>query len=224
VDVLNRRLAGEPLQYILGFEWFYRSRFEVGPGCLIPRKETELIVDEVLKHRSGEKIRVAELGAGSGNIGISVLLERPQVEWHAFELNPASFDFAQKNQRKILNQSASYRLYQGDFFSESPAHGPYDVVVSNPPYVSFKEMEELPLEVKKEPALALEAGEDGLTIIRRLLDHLPVVLKSKGLFLCEIGSNQKQELERELKTRKFPDFEILSDLSGLPRILKLLVQ
>lgn len=219
-QVLDRRLQGEPLQYILGFEWFYKSRFEVGPGCLIPRRETEMLVDEILDVLPKEKIKVAELGAGTGNIGISVLLERPSCEWHAFELNPHSFVFAERNKENILPKNASYFLSQKDFFEASQSSAPYDVVVSNPPYVSESEMLELPREVKHEPKLALEAGIDGLRIIRKLLDSLPQLLKSQGLFLCEIGSTQETLIQEEMERRGFRDYQILPDLAGLPRVLK----
>src|SRR5262249_25882763 len=85
--LLERLLRGEAFQYLTGEEWFWESRFRVGPGVLIPRRETELLVETLLADEPGSKVRVAELGAGSGNIGISVLQERPDWEWHAFELN-----------------------------------------------------------------------------------------------------------------------------------------
>jgi release factor glutamine methyltransferase len=220
-QVLERRLQAEPLQYILGYEWFYKSRFEVGEGCLIPRKETEQLVDEILKFRPKEKIKIAELGAGTGNIGISVILERPHCEWYAFELNPKSFLFAQRNKQTLLPSAASYSLSLDDFFEGSKSFVPYDIIVSNPPYISDREMLDLPQEVKREPALALEAGVDGLSIIRRLLDSLPHLLKSQGLFLCEIGSTQEKIIREEMERRGFKDYQILPDLAGLPRVLKL---
>ncbi|NBV50086.1 peptide chain release factor N(5)-glutamine methyltransferase [bacterium] len=219
--VLEKRLKGEPLQYILGFEYFYESRFEVGPGCLIPRKETELIVDELLFISLEKKLRIAELGAGSGNIGISVLLKRPHWEWHAFEINPQSSDYAEKNRRALLSEKSAYHLHRGDFFEQSLAEAPYDIVVANPPYISTHEMKELPREVLQEPHVALEAGEEGLQVIQKLLDYLPRLLKPGDLFLCEMGSGQSAMVQSELKARKFESFSILKDLSGLPRVLKL---
>lgn len=218
--VLNRRVLGEPLQYILGFEYFYDSMFEVGPGCLIPRKETELLVDEILAFEKGRSLRVAELGAGSGNIGISVMLERSNIEWHAFEINPESVVFTKRNVDKLLPKGSDYFLHEEDFFGGAGKYFPYDVVVSNPPYISEKEFEELAEEVKKEPALALKAKDDGLEVVRRLIDSVPMLLKPQGLFLSEIGSSQGETLERELKGR-FEKFEILKDLAGLPRVLKI---
>lgn len=220
-EVLERRLKGEPLQYILGFEYFYESRFEVGPGCLIPRKETELIVDELVCVSPEQKLRVAELGAGSGNIGISVLLKRPYWEWHAYEINPQSSVYAEKNRMDLLSEKSAYHLHRGDFFEQSLAEAPFDVVVANPPYISSSEMKELPQEVLQEPQVALEAGEEGLHVIRKLLECLPRLLKPAGLFLCEIGSEQEAVVQSELKARKFESFSILKDLSGLPRVVKL---
>ncbi|NBT58052.1 peptide chain release factor N(5)-glutamine methyltransferase [bacterium] len=218
--VLQRRLSGEPLQYILGFEYFYESKFEVGPGCLIPRKETEQLVDEVLAHQPPQNLKVAELGAGSGNIGISVLLKRPKIHWHAFEINPKSAQYAKKNIRDLLPGENNYFLHGEDFFSGIKRFSPFDLLVSNPPYISSREFEELPLEVRQEPDLALKAGEEGLDVIRKLIGSLSEVLKPGGLFLCEIASSQGELLKSELgKSGK--KFEVLRDLAGLPRILKL---
>lgn len=219
-QVLERRLSGEPLQYILGFEYFYDSRFEVGPGCLIPRKETEQLVDEVLIFDSARKLKVAELGAGSGNIGISLILKRPETVWHAFEINPESIPYAKRNMKNLLSDKASYFLRQEDFFVGAPNFAPYDILVSNPPYISLQEFEELPLEVKKEPTISLKAGQDGLEIILKLIQFLPLLLKPNGLFLCEIGASQEGPLKREL-TGRSEKFEILKDLAGLPRVLKI---
>lgn len=220
-QVLERRILGEPLQYILGFEYFYESSFQVGPGCLIPRKETELLVDEILSFQPKLPLRVAELGAGSGNIGISVMLKRPEGQWRAFEINPSSAMYAKKNAEKLLSKQQGYFLHEEDFFEGVHKFSPYDVLVSNPPYISSKEYEALPIEVKKEPELALKAENEGFEVIKKLIEAIPCLLKPGGLFLCEIGASQGEILNAEFKG-SFEKFEILKDLAGLSRVLKII--
>jgi len=220
-QVLERRLLGEPLQYILGYEYFYESKFFVGIGCLIPRRETELIVDELLDWQKKSPLKVAELGAGTGNIGISVVLKRPEIEWLAYEINAKSISYAKKNIDYLLTGRHRYTLCEDDFFTGALKQAPYDVVVSNPPYVSHQELKEIPKEVSYEPILALDGGEKGLDVINKLLASLPVLLKPGGLFLCEISSSQEVLLRALLNGMGLRNFEILRDLSSLPRLLKL---
>jgi release factor glutamine methyltransferase len=219
--VLKRRLSGEPLQYILGFEYFYESKFEVGPGCLIPRRETEQLVDEILSFEPNHSLKVSELGAGTGNIGMSAVLKRPNLEWHAFEINPQSSVFTKKNRAALLAKEAKYFLHEEDFFEGAVRFSPCDIVVSNPPYISFEEYAELSPEVKQEPSLALKAGEDGLEVIRKLVSRIPTLLRPGGLFLCEIGSSQEEAVKQEFQEGPWDHVEILKDLAGHPRILKM---
>lgn len=220
-EVLGRRLKGEPLQYILGFEYFYDSKFRVGSGCLIPRKETELLVDEVLSYGPGKNLRIAELGAGSGNIGISVLQKKPSHQWHAFEMNPDSVFYAKENIQALLPKSSSYFLHEADFFECANELGPYDLIVSNPPYLSEKEMSEIPNEVKWEPTQALLAGPEGLDVILKLVDAGQSLVSPGGALLCEISSSQENVLRKALSNRGHRSFDILPDLAGLPRMVRL---
>lgn len=219
-NVLERRLKGEPLQYILGWEAFYDSIFKVGPGCLIPRKETEHLVEEILNSYPKSPIKVAELGAGSGNIGISVLLERPLWEWQAFESNPQSIIWARQNQKELLKPEIKYQIIEGNFFEKVERDRNYDLLVSNPPYLTSQEMIQLPQELRWEPTLALDGGKEGEKVIEKLITLAPSVLKPGGTFLCEIGANQEELVRGLMQESKFSTFEILKDFSGLPRILK----
>jgi release factor glutamine methyltransferase len=220
-EVLARRLKGEPLQYILGFEYFYESRFEVGGGCLIPRKETELLVELVLSYAPYKNIRVVELGAGSGNIGISVLQKRSNVEWHAFEKNPQSIKYARMNVANLLPSKHSYFLHEGDFFEGAKQFAPFDLIVSNPPYLSEGEMAEIPFEVKCEPTEALAAGKEGLDVILKLVEEGRALVTPGAALFCEISSSQKDSLTSHLQARGVSSFEILNDFSGLPRLVRL---
>lgn len=219
-EVLERRLKGEPLQYILGWEAFYNSIFKVGPGCLIPRRETEHLIEEILNHHEQGCVKVAELGAGSGNIGISILLERPHWEWDAFELNPRSVLWASQNSKELLSKETKYQIFEGDFFEKVERKGTYDLLVSNPPYLTSHEMTQLPEELKWEPSLALAGGEEGGNTIKSLIEIAPAILQPRGTFLCEIGAGQGDWIREVMSQSQFSSFEVLNDFSGLPRVLK----
>lgn len=215
---LGRRLKGEPFQYIAGHEGFWRSDFVVGKGCLIPRRETELVVERVLT-LSGEGLKVAELGAGTGNIGISVLLERSAWEWHAFEINSDSVPYARRNREKLLPSSARYHLHAGDFFALARENSPYDVIVSNPPYVAGPEWHGLSKEVRHEPRMALDGGARGYELLSRFFAEAVSLLKSQGSLVSEIGSDQGDVAPELLSKLPFEGVEVIRDYAGLPRVV-----
>jgi len=216
---LNRRLLGEPFQYIVGFEWFWKSKFEVGPGVLIPRPETEQLVEIILTRMSPHRQKIGELGAGSGNIGISVLLDNPNFEWHAFESGRDALSFLTKNKESLLRQSEKYLIHAGDFFTLSSQFAPYDWVVANPPYVATEEFPSLPSGVKHEPRSALDGGKAGLEVMARLIEKSAEILKKGGYFLTEIGSKQDGAVKKMLSERSFEEPEIMKDDSKLPRVI-----
>ncbi|MCB0404959.1 MAG: peptide chain release factor N(5)-glutamine methyltransferase [Bdellovibrionales bacterium] len=216
---LKRREAGEPFQYIVGEEWFWQSRFEVGPGVFIPRKETEILVETLLEEVCGDFVKVGELGAGSGNIGITVLQERPSWEWHAFEINPETLPFTEKNRRSLLSPSCVYRLHAGDFFERAIEYAPYDGMVSNPPYIRDDEMALLPAEVRREPELALRGGAQGLDLIDRWIAALPTWLRPGGWFITEIDFRQADALQDRLSRAGFGEIRVVDDYSHRPRVV-----
>ncbi len=216
--VLRRRLTGEPFQYVVAHEWFWNSKFKVGPGVLIPRRETELIVEAMLRREDRETVRIAELGGGSGNIGISVLQERPGWEWHAFELNPETIPFLEWNVRELLPFDAHYHIHEGDFFALAPGLAPFDWVVANPPYVPAEDWPSLSKEVRHEPRLALDGGPKGLDCLDKLVPAAHRLLSTDGRFLCEIDSRQAVVLEERLAEGGFDDVDILKDWAGLDRV------
>jgi release factor glutamine methyltransferase len=216
---LLRRLTGEPFQYIAGYEWFWNSRFKVGPGALIPRRETELVVEQVLKAAAGTALKVAELGAGTGNIGISAVLENSKLDWHAFELNPASLPYLSTNRADLLSSFHSYFIHEGDFFCEAVSAGPYDLIVANPPYIGREELSGLDAEVQWEPKLALDGGVDGIEVLMSLVGTSQRLLRDNGKIITEIGSTQNESVEQLMAKAGFLDIETLKDLSGLPRVV-----
>lgn len=216
---LSRRLAGEPFQYISGKGGFWKALFEVGPGVLIPRPETEILV-EWLSQRPKSSQRVAELGAGSGNIGISVLGEQPNWLWWAFEKSPSAVAFADRNATSILgSERARYHLVPGDFFEQASEGAPWDYIVSNPPYVKHAEIRALAPEIQHEPVEALDGGETGLDVIERLARCGASWIRPGGYLVCEIGSEQEQEAVAVLQGLGYVGVECLRDLASKPRVL-----
>ncbi len=218
-EILKRRLDGEPFQYISGEEGFWKSNFKVGPGVLIPRRETELLVETLLKIEIREEVRIAELGAGTGNIGISCLLEKPQWKWTALEMNPRSLPYSKDNRSALLPKS-SYEVLEGDFFAWMKTQENFDWLVSNPPYVSSEEMAALQKEVTREPPLALFGGEKGLDILFNLIDVASTHLNQGAGCLFEFGVGQGSVLLDYAKKKIVGgEISLLKDYSGKERAL-----
>jgi release factor glutamine methyltransferase len=217
--ILTRRLAGEPFQYIVGYEWFWKSKFQVGPGALIPRRETEVLLEVLLQEAGEAPIRCAELGPGTGIIGISALLERPRWEWLAFELNLQSLPYLNANNRTLLPPAAPFSVVPGDFFLLAGEKGPYDWVVSNPPYVATAELPKLSREVRHEPPLALDGGAEGLDVIGRLALDAKRLLKPAGRILLEIGSEQESAVSTLFWSEGYNSVRVIRDYAKLPRVL-----
>jgi release factor glutamine methyltransferase len=220
-SLLNRRAQGEPLQYISGRQEFFKLEFEVTPDVLIPRPETELIVEagvELLRDEDAPLI--ADIGTGSGCIVISLLNELPNARGVAADVSPAVLAVAERNARRhrVINR---LRLIQSDCFSALPSVGPFRLIASNPPYIAEPELEGLQREVLREPHDALFAGEDGLGFIRKLLSEAPAHLQPGGYFVFEIGFDQSEVVQNLINADVWELLEIRSDLQGIPRTVVL---
>jgi release factor glutamine methyltransferase len=215
--ILNRRLLGEPFQYITGCEYFWESKFAVGPGVLIPRPETEHLVEIALREESRPRVRVAELGAGTGIIGITLLLQRPQWKWFAWEKNTDSLPYLRKN-LALLPNTSQYVLNEGDYFAGVEGTAPYDWIISNPPYVPAGEIKGLSREVRQEPRAALDGGVSGLDIVDRMIAGAPKLLAPGGGLLLEIGNDQGPAVLKLLQTSGWENPRIEKDLGGRDRI------
>lgn len=213
---VQRRAAGEPLPYISGRIEFYGLEFAVSPAVLIPRPETELLVETALAH-ARPAARIADVGTGSGCIVVALASQLPQAAFYAIDLSPAALEVAQENatQHGVANR---IRFLEGDLLAPLPE--PVDIIVSNPPYVAEGEWEALPISVRREPEMALLAGADGLDTVRRLLAQAPARLRAGGLLLVEIGERQGAAT-LEVARAAFPaaDCRILTDLAGKDRVL-----
>jgi release factor glutamine methyltransferase len=221
--LLERRLKGEPMAYILGEKEFYSRPFIVNPHVLIPREETELLVDEALGIIKGfPNPTVADVGTGCGCIAITILLEHPGARVVAIDSSGKALGVARANANRLCSRDALRRLkfVEGELLRPLE-DGTIDVVVSNPPYVSREEYELLPREVRDfEPREALFAGERGLECIVLIVGDAPRVLKRGGWLLVEIGAGQGGDVSAMFREVGFGEVEVLRDLSGKDRVVK----
>ena len=215
-----RLLEGEPLQYVLGETVFMGHPFKVDRRALIPRPETELLVEAVLKNEGlwhKELPCVADIGTGSGCIAISLTMASPRARFQAVDISPAALDLARENAR-ALGVEDRIDFIQGDLLEPLDPES-LDAIVSNPPYVATSEYARLPCEIHDhEPPMALEGGRDGLSVISRLVQQAATRLKSGGILLMEIGENQAAQVRELMEAAGFFNVEILKDLAGQDRI------
>lgn len=210
-------LKGKPIQQIVGHEWFYHRKFKVTEDTLIPRPETEEWLNQVLEILPEQSQNVLDIGTGTGILAITTKLERPQDQVTATDISKAALAIAKKNAK---NLNAEVRFKQGDLLA--PVSGEmFDVILSNPPYISKRELDVMDDSVKKfEPKLALFAEEDGLSIYKQLAESIFEQLNPAGFIFLEIGYKQgKSVLEIFKKACPQAHIEIWQDFSGLDRVV-----
>ena len=212
-DLVSRRCAGEPLQYLVGVADFYGRRFSVAPGVLIPRFDTEILIDTALPYVT-EDSRVLDLCAGSGCIGLTVGAET-NCHVTLVEKFDGAFSLLQKNTAKIY---PSANLMQEDIFTLS-LQDQYDMILSNPPYIPTEDIDGLSREVKQEPITALDGGDDGLDFYRAIISRFSPNLKSGGRMLFECGIGQADALEQLLCSAGFTDPVRIRDYGGIERVV-----
>jgi len=226
--LVRRRLSGEPLQYILGHQEFWSIDLRVDPRVLIPRPDTELLVEQALSILSridpGKPLTVLEMGTGSGAIAIALARETGRVLLVATDISTEAIRLARSNAREagVLER---LRFVTGDVFGPfhlSEGGEPFDLIISNPPYVVRSEIERLDREVKDfEPTLALDGGEDGLGFHRKIVSESPGYLRRGGWLLLEVGQGQADAVSGIVETGgKFDSVDKIRDLSGIERVVK----
>ena len=215
--MIERRKKGEPLQYILGETEFMSLDFFVREGVLIPRSDTEILVETVIDKIGDKKTTVADICTGSGCIGISIAHYKKNTDIELFDISDIVLETAEKNIKRN-NLSDRVKSYKMDILNEYPKKK-YDVVVSNPPYIENAVIETLQTEVKDyEPRIALDGGEDGLVFYRRITEMAHNFLKKGGLLAFEIGYNQGESV-RGLMQNDFYDTEVIKDLNDNDRVV-----
>lgn len=215
-NLLAKRKKGVPLQYLLG-EWeFYSLPFKVGRGVLIPRADSELLVDLALEEiNHTEKMIVFDLCSGSGAIGIAVQKNAPKAEVTLVEKSKKAFKYLLQNIK--LNNSAATAIMSNIFSWHPPQKA--DMVICNPPYITKNEMKLLQKEVKNEPSLALFGGKDGLKYYKFLTQNAGRFLKSGGKLIVEIGAEQAQDVLNLFNEQGFEDTQIFKDISQNNRVV-----
>jgi len=223
-QMLERRLAGEPLQYVLG-RWAFRSLdLLLDRRVLIPRPETEALAGAALAECARlDARRVADLGTGSGAIALALAVERVGLEVWATDASADALDVARANLAGLGRAATRVRLAEGSWFSALPGQlrGRLDVVVSNPPYVRADEIDELPDEVRGwEPEMALTSGPEGLDDIALIVAEAPGWLRRPGALLIEIDPRQAEPVQRLARRAGFSSVTVWPDLTGRDRIVQ----
>ena len=221
-EFIARRLRCEPVAYITGRKAFWSFTLEVNSDVLIPRPDTEVIVEEALAVFNAQPVdqpRILDIGTGSGAIALALAAEIPGAQITATDVSVAALTVAKKN-ALALGLEYSITFLHGDLFA--PVRGTFDLIVSNPPYIGADEYEILPAGVKDfEPRQALFAGKTGLEFYENLIYQAKKHLKEKGWLLLEIGYKQTQEVRTIMEISKFYDsIDVRADYAGLSRVIK----
>ncbi len=220
VALVERCAAGEPLAYILGRRAFYDREFIVSPAVLVPRPETEQLLElalDFVRGMGGEDKNVVDVGTGSGALAVTLAANCPQAAVYASDISPDALDIARRNAQMHRVQ---VQFFQGDLLAPLIAQNlQVDLIMANLPYIASDEVPTLAVS-QHEPLLALDGGADGLDLVRRLLEQAPKVWNPGGLMLLEIGASQGDAASALAKTA-FPQAEIqvLKDYAGLDRMV-----
>jgi len=216
--MIARRAKREPLQYILGETEFYGLPFAIDSSALIPRPETEFLVEAAVEYisKAGRPLSVLDIGTGSGCIALTIAKKSPESRVVAMDISEQALALAVKNQTALGVENCEF--VKRDIFREITVKKPFDVIVSNPPYISTEGMAELEPELlEHEPHIALTDGGDGLRFYRRFAEIFPTILAPDGVFFVEIGYGQVHEI-LELFTGMY-ECSVQNDLAGIPRLL-----
>ena len=216
LESLEKLKAGYPLQYITHKQFFRDCEIYVDESVLIPRPDTEILVEEVLKLiRKKETLSILDLCTGSGAIAIS-LAKETNAKITATDISQKALDIARKN-AKLNNTKINF--IQGDLFENIPKENKFDIIVSNPPYIETETIKDLSKEVKNEPIIALDGGIDGLDFYRRIAFKAKNFLNADGYLALEIGYNQKAEVYKILLENRFTEILSVKDFSGNDRVI-----
>ncbi len=219
---IERRINHEPLQYIIGYQDFYGRTFHVNPNVLIPRPETEQLVESVLQEADilfgNQSITAIDVGTGSGAIAITVALERKAWKVHTVDISDKAVEVATVNAERL---KADVIFHQGNLLQPFiDKHIKGHLIISNPPYIPTQDISGLMQEVRDyEPILALDGGEDGLDFYRRIIYQKKEVLHKPGLIAFEIGINQSEQIKNVFKASGASQTKIIADFQEIPRIV-----
>jgi release factor glutamine methyltransferase len=217
-ELVRRRGEGEPLQHLLGTVEFCGHTFLCDKRALVPRPETEQLVELLMSEVGDQKSdsRILDVGTGSGVIALSLAVKFPEAEVHATDVSDEALALARENAARF-GLSERVHFAKGDLFAE--IEGGFDLIVANLPYVSTQDRQSLAREVLRDPEIALFSGERGDELIRRLIEQAPARLRPAGLLALEIGIGQSAALVSFLAAKNYHDIESKNDYSSTPRFL-----
>jgi release factor glutamine methyltransferase len=220
-SLVVRRRKREPVAYILGDREFYRRSFEVSPVVLIPRPDTETLIERALELVAADSpARVLDLCTGSGAIAITLAAERPAASVIGTDLSASALEVARRNAERH-GVTARCEFLEGDLFAPLPAAARFELIVANPPYIPEPELATLQPEIRDfEPRLALASGGDGLTHLGRLCESTRGYLEPGGSLLFEVGLGQAAQVQRWLEERGFDQVRAHKDLGGIERVVE----
>lgn len=220
LSLTDRRVEGEPLQYILGQWEFYGFPFKVGKGVLIPRDDTEVCLRAAFPHLDNiEKPRILDLCAGSGTICVTLKKLYPNAEVTGVELSEDAFCYLKENAK---HNNADITLINGDIFNvyENFEDNYFDLIISNPPYLTTEELDSMQKELYFEPVMALDGGEDGCDFYRRIIPLYSPKLKYGGQLIFELDGDEAEYTKAVMEAANYKDIEIFDDLGGIHRAIK----
>jgi release factor glutamine methyltransferase len=223
--LIKRRQGGESVAYLTERKEFWKLEFAVDARVLVPRPDTETLVEEAQARLTpsappgetgGAAPRIADVGTGSGALAITLAKLRPDAAVFASDLSPPALEVARANAERL---TAAVTFVEGDLAAPLAAHAPFSLIVANLPYIPTGDMASLPLDVRTEPALALDGGPDGLDLVRRLVADAPALLAAGGGLALEIGAGQAEATRALLQAAGFTDIQTRRDLAGVERVV-----
>lgn len=220
LSFLNQRAQGTPVQYLTRWADFFSHRFLVEEGVFIPRRDTEMLVEEVISQmKRKKKMTVLDIGTGCGNIAISLALNFPSASVCGIDISPEAVSLANENAKR-LGAAKRAKFLRGDLFEPvSSFSNSIDLVVSNPPYIKEADLENLPPEVKAEPAHTYYGGEDGLQFVGRIVSEGKGYLSRDGTIALEIGYDQAEAARVFMEENGYRQIKVIRDLGGNKRVI-----
>ncbi len=215
--LINERSKGKPISYLVGKKEFWKYEFEITEGVLIPRPDTELIIEQVLKFsKNKSKLNILEVGTGSGCLILSILKEKKDFYGIGIDISKKCIDISRINSKNLkVDERVKFFKTDVDNFNR----GKYDLIISNPPYIKKLDLKYLEKDINFEPKIALDGGLEGISEIRKVIDKSSELIKIGGKLILEIAFDQKKEVLRLLKNKGFYINKALKDLANNDRCI-----
>lgn len=221
-DYISRRGNFEPYQYIVGDVEFYGLKFFVDKNVLIPRQETEILIEKILeKYPKDEELKILDIGTGSGNIPISLAINLPESKVISMDVSQDAIKVAEQN-RELHDLNSRIGFIKSDILTDTleKYNGTFDIIVSNPPYVEEAEFKTLQKEIKEyEPDIAITDFDDGLKFYKEISSKSKTLLKENGMLFFEVGKDQAEDVKEIMKENGFQNIKIQNDLSDIERVV-----